>query len=50
MSLNDLNISKKLTAGFAVVVIVVAAMCAAVFMSVSDYQDGGFENDAECAR
>jgi methyl-accepting chemotaxis protein len=32
--LNNLNISKKLTVGFAVVVTVVAVMCAAVFTSV----------------
>jgi methyl-accepting chemotaxis protein len=47
MSLNDLTISKKLAAGFAVVVIVVSVMCAAVFMSLQTIKSAVHENDAE---
>jgi len=45
MNLNNLNISKKLTVGFAVVVIVVAIMCAAVFASLMSIKQAVALND-----
>ncbi len=50
MSLNDLKISKKLTVGFAVVVTVVAVMCASVFMSLGSIKTAVAENDSEVAQ
>jgi methyl-accepting chemotaxis protein len=50
MSLNDLKISKKLTFGFAVVVTVVAVMCAAVFASLAHIQSAVSANDESVAR
>ncbi|MDZ4373918.1 MAG: methyl-accepting chemotaxis protein [Phenylobacterium sp.] len=47
--LNNLNISKKLTVGFAVVVIVVALMCAAVFASLVNIQGAVTQNDRSVA-
>ena len=43
--LNNLNISKKLTVGFAVIVTVVAAMCIAVFMSLTSIKSAVVAND-----
>jgi methyl-accepting chemotaxis protein len=45
-ALNNLNISKKLTVGFAVVVTVVAIMCAAVFTSLLSIRSAVEKNDA----
>src|ERR1700761_1427193 len=50
MSLNDLKISKKLMVGFAVVVTVVAAMCASVFMSLASIKTAVAQNDSEVAQ
>ena len=50
MSLNDLKISKKLTVGFAVVVTVVAAMCASVFLSLVSIKTAVAQNDSEVAQ
>jgi methyl-accepting chemotaxis protein len=47
MSLNDLNISKKLAGGFAVVVTVVTAMCVVVFLSLQALRTAVHENDIE---
>jgi methyl-accepting chemotaxis protein len=47
--LNNMNISKKLTVGFAVVVTVVAAMCAAVFVSLLNIQSAVYQNDRSVA-
>jgi len=44
--LNNLNISKKLTVGFAVVVTVVAIMCAAVFASLMSIKQAVADNDS----
>ena len=48
--LNNLNISKKLTVGFAVVVTVVAIMCAAVFASLMSIKAAVDANDASVAQ
>jgi methyl-accepting chemotaxis protein len=45
MSLNDLNISKKLVVGFAAVVIIVTAMCGMVYMSLHNIHGAIAEND-----
>ena len=45
MSLNNLNISKKLALGFAVLVTIVAAMCVALFMSLQSIRTAVSEND-----
>ncbi len=45
MTLNNLNISKKLMVGFAVVVTVVAVMCMAVFASLVSIRTAVSEND-----
>jgi methyl-accepting chemotaxis protein len=50
MSLNDLKISKKLAFGFAVVVTVVAAMCAAVFVSIGSVKTAVAQNDESVAQ
>ena len=50
MSLNDLKISKKLAVGFAVVVTVVAVMCASVFMSLASIKTAVAQNDSEVAQ
>ncbi len=44
--LNNLNISKKLVVGFAVVVTVVAAMCAAVFVSLMSIKQATEANNS----
>jgi len=44
--LNNLNISKKLMVGFAVVVTVVGVMCAAVFVSLMSIKSAVADNDA----
>jgi methyl-accepting chemotaxis protein len=49
MNLNNLNISRKLLAGFAVVVTVVAAMCVALFMSLQSIKTAVAQNDVEVA-
>jgi len=43
--LNNLNISKKLTVGFAVVVVTVVAMCVAVFVSLMSIKAAVGDND-----
>jgi methyl-accepting chemotaxis protein len=48
--LNNLNISKKLTVGFAVVVTVVAIMCAAVFASLMSINAAVDANDTSVAQ
>ena len=48
--LNNLNISKKLAVGFAVVVAVVAVMCATVFASVLSIQQAVAANDESIAQ
>ena len=48
--LNNLNISKKLTVGFAVVVTVVAVMCVAVFMSLMSIKTAVTQNDESVYR
>jgi methyl-accepting chemotaxis protein len=48
--LNNLNISKKLTVGFAVVVTVVAIMCAAVFASLMSIKQAVAMNDQSVAQ
>ncbi len=48
--LNNLNISKKLTVGFAVIVTVVAAMCIAVFMSLTSIKSAVVANDQSVYR
>jgi methyl-accepting chemotaxis protein len=50
MSLDDLNISKKLMLGFAVVVTVVTAMCVGVFLNLQSIESAVAGNDAEVAR
>jgi methyl-accepting chemotaxis protein len=50
MSFNDLNISKKLAGGFAVVVTVVAAMCVVVFLSLQGLRTAVHDNDVESAQ
>ena len=50
MTLNNLNISKKLTVGFAVVVTVVALMCVAVFASLMSIKTAVTANDASVAQ
>ena len=47
MSLNNLNISKKLTLGFAGVVTIVAAMCAGLFLSLQSIKTAVADNDVE---
>ena len=48
--LNNMNISKKLTVGFAVVVTVVAVMCAAVFASLMSIKSAVALNDESVAQ
>jgi len=48
--LNNVNISKKLTVGFAVVVTVVAVMCAAVFASLMSIKSAVELNDQSVAQ
>ena len=48
--LNNMNISKKLTVGFAVVVTVVAVMCAAVFASLMSIKGAVVLNDESVAQ
>ncbi|TAJ74698.1 MAG: HAMP domain-containing protein [Phenylobacterium sp.] len=48
--LNNLNISKKLMVGFAVVVTVVAIMCAAVFASLMSIKSAVADNDSSVAQ
>ena len=48
--LNNVNISKKLTVGFAVVVTVVAVMCAAVFASLMSIKSAVALNDQSAAQ
>jgi methyl-accepting chemotaxis protein len=48
--LNNLNISKKLAVGFAVVVTVVVVMCAAIFGSLVSIQQAVRQNDASVAQ
>ena len=43
-ALQNLSIAKKFTAGFAVVVAVVVAMCVTVFLSVSAIGEDGWES------
>ncbi|HXA39580.1 MAG TPA: methyl-accepting chemotaxis protein [Phenylobacterium sp.] len=50
MTLNNLNISRKLTLGFAVVVTTVAIMCAALFVCLQNIRTAVRENDARVAR
>ncbi|HZZ30698.1 MAG TPA: methyl-accepting chemotaxis protein [Phenylobacterium sp.] len=47
MTLNNLNISKKLMLGFAVVVTVVTAMCGALFLSLQNIRAAVQTNDQE---
>ena len=49
MSFSNLNISKKLMLGFAGVIIVVAAMCAGLFMSLQSIKTAVAQNDIEVA-
>src|ERR1700749_2216774 len=49
MSLNNLNISRKLLAGFAVVVTVVAAMCLELFVSLQSIKTAVAQNDVSVA-
>ena len=48
--LNNLNVSKKLTVGFAVVVTVVAIMCAAVFASLMSIKQAVAANESSVAQ
>ena len=48
--LNNVNISKKLTIGFAIVVTVVAVMCAAVFASLMSIKSAVALNDQSVAQ
>ena len=48
--LNNLNVSKKLTVGFAVVITVVVAMCAAVFLSLMSIKGAVAANDQSVRR
>ena len=48
--LNNLNISKKLTVSFAVIVTVVAAMCVAIFMSLMSIKGAAAANDSSVAQ
>ena len=50
MTLDNLNISKKLLVGFAVVVAVVAAMSVALFLSLQNIRTAVRQNDAEVAQ
>ena len=50
MTLNNLNISKKLAAGFAVVVTIVTVMCVALFLSVQGVRKAIAENDESVAQ
>ncbi|HEX3366858.1 CHASE3 domain-containing protein, partial [Phenylobacterium sp.] len=50
MSLNDLNISKKLALGFAGVVIIVTAMCVGVFLNLQSIKTAVADNDVEVAQ
>ena len=50
MSLNDLNISKKLSIGFACVVTIVTVMSAALFLSLTSIHHTVTENDTEVAQ
>jgi methyl-accepting chemotaxis protein len=49
MSFSNLNISKKLMFGFAGVIIIVAAMCAGLFMSLQSIKSAVAQNDVEVA-
>ncbi|HEX5264568.1 MAG TPA: CHASE3 domain-containing protein, partial [Phenylobacterium sp.] len=49
MSFNDLNISKKFAAGFAIVVTIVTVMCVAVFLNLRSIRDAVADNDLEVA-
>jgi methyl-accepting chemotaxis protein len=48
--MNNLNISKKLTVGFAVVVTIVAIMCAAVFVCLTSINQAVKQNDESVAQ
>src|SRR5262245_31119081 len=48
--LNNVNISKKLAIGFAIVVTVVAVMCAAVFVSLTNIKSAITTNDESVAQ
>ena len=50
MTLNDLNISKKLLLGFAVVVTIVAAMSGGVFLNLQSIKTAVADNDVEVAQ
>jgi methyl-accepting chemotaxis protein len=50
MSLNDLNISRKLALGFAGVVTIVAAMCVGVFLNLQGIKTAVADNDVEVAQ
>ena len=50
MSLNDLNISKKLALGFAGVVTIVTAMCVGVFLNLQSIKTAVADNDVEVAQ
>jgi methyl-accepting chemotaxis protein len=50
MSLNDLNIAKKLALGFAGVVTIVAAMCVGVFLNLQGIKAAVADNDVEVAQ
>ena len=50
MTLNNLNISKKLMLGFAVVVTIVTAMCVALFVSLQSIKSAVAQNDIEVAQ
>ncbi|MBS0411184.1 MAG: methyl-accepting chemotaxis protein, partial [Proteobacteria bacterium] len=49
MNLNNLNISRKLMVGFAVVVSIVLAMCAVVSQTISTLESAGRAKDAQVA-
>ena len=50
MSLNDLNISKKLALGFAGVVTIVTVMCVGLALNLHSIKDAVAANDEEVAR
>src|SRR5262249_50925971 len=50
MTLNNLNISKKLAVGFAVVVTIVTVMCVALFLSLQGIKKAVAENDESVAQ
>ncbi|THD70840.1 CHASE3 domain-containing protein, partial [Phenylobacterium sp.] len=50
MSLNDLNISKKLVLGFAGVVTIVTVMCVGVFLNLQSIKAAVADNDVEVAQ